>query len=96
MRTDPTGARCKPAITSTISGDLSVCDALQECATRGTTAAGVNNLGAGYYSIDLHWQISTAQWICVEYYQKSCEPVSGFVVADNDVGNVYGYRNLAY
>ena len=73
-----------PPITSILSGSLSACDAVRQCAQLTRNDPNV------YYSFDLHFRISTGNWECVQYYDNNLDS-SYFSVVDPDVRDAYGY-----
>ena len=71
-----------------MSGTLSMCDAVSECAS--IADAPSSNDYSVYYSFDLHYLASNASWECVLYYDPNTDP-SYFNVADLDACLTFGY-----
>lgn len=76
-----------PPITSVVDGTLSTCDALLQCAN-----LAVNDPDS-YWSFDLHYKKSTAQWICIQYFDPG-QTAADFTVTDTDIGAAYGYGSV--
>jgi hypothetical protein len=65
-----------------LPGTLSVCQAKMECVRFAYESVSF------YYSVDLHWVISTQSWTCVGFFYSSI--ATAWTVADPDVGDSYG------
>ncbi|KAK4955254.1 hypothetical protein LTR10_007449 [Elasticomyces elasticus] len=74
----------RPPVTAYFDGSLAACDAISQCA--GVAANGLEV----YYSFDLHYRISTAQYECVQYYDGNTD-TAAFNVVDPDVDVTYRY-----
>ncbi|KAK5725387.1 hypothetical protein LTR15_003573 [Elasticomyces elasticus] len=79
----------RPPVTAYFDGSLAACDAINQCA-----GAAANGLEV-YYSFDLHYRISTAQYECVQYYDGNTD-TAAFNVVDPDVDVTYGYAITDY
>ena len=62
-----------------------MCTLIQECAT-----ADSYDEPFGYFSFDLHYNITADTWYCVQYANGQYDP-SYFNIADADIGAVYGF-----
>lgn len=73
-------------LTSTISGTVSACAAIQSCASLAYSDPGT------YDAIDLHYMLPLQEWLCVQYYDPAPSPVSQYFTNYNtDAVQVYGY-----
>ena len=79
---DPLG---QPPIYTSISGDLDMCAAAEQCAIQAMES------WDGYLSFDLHYLCSNNTWECVDYYDSNDDP-SAFNVPDPDAVAVFGFN----
>lgn len=84
------GASGHPSKVTELSGNLTACDAIQQCTNLCDTDLDIELS----YSFDVHYLESTDQWECVRYYELNNGPSSQtyFDINNCDVREVYGYN----
>lgn len=68
-----------------------------DCATAAQRCAddSAQELNGGYPVFDLHWELSTSSWICLQYSYGGPSTVP-FDVDSHGVAEAYGYSSPAY